>query len=262
MLIEWKECLAPEFKNITEEDVAVVVVGSLEQHAKHLPVGTDAYLGINVVKEAAKSARRRIFLLPPVTYGFSAHHMDFRGSITLRQKTLISLLEDIGEGVYASGFRNLIFLISHGGNSASVHVALNELGLRYHDYTVISMRYWDFIKKEIQEIRDTPPGGMGHAGELETSLMLCLYPEFVGTDRKNYELAEGNEWHHPDMFAANTITTYQRFCEISPYGNVGTCDTATAEKGERILECLTKKIGKFMDEYPYGRNGGRDDTVK
>ena len=78
MLIEWKECLAPEFKNITEEDVAVVVVGSLEQHAKHLPVGTDAYLGMNVVKEAAKSARRRIFLLPPVTYGFSAHHMDFR----------------------------------------------------------------------------------------------------------------------------------------------------------------------------------------
>ena len=50
MLIEWKECRAPEIQNITEEDVAVVVVGSLEQHAKHLPVGTDVYLGMNVNK--------------------------------------------------------------------------------------------------------------------------------------------------------------------------------------------------------------------
>ena len=141
-------------------------------------------------------------------------------------------------------------------------MALNELGLQYNDYTVIGMRYWDFIKKEIQEIRDTPLGGMGHAGELETSLMLFLYPDLVGSDREEYKLAEGNEWHHPDMFASNMITTYQRFSEISPYGNVGICNTAASEKGEKILKCLTKKIGKFMDEYPYGRKGGRDDTVK
>ena len=58
MLIEWKECRAPEIQNITEEDVAVVVVGSLEQHAKHLPVGTDVYLGMNVAMLQVSSKQK------------------------------------------------------------------------------------------------------------------------------------------------------------------------------------------------------------
>lgn len=249
MRIEWNTLRAPEFQNITKEDVALVIVGSLEQHALHLPVGTDVFLGNAVAKAAAGKSKRRIFVLPAVNYGFSAHHMDFPGSITLRQKTLVSVLEDIGDGVISTGFSNLVFLISHGGNSASVHLALNELGIRHEGCRIVSFRYWDFMKDFIRELRDSPMGGMGHAGEMETSMMEYLYPALVSEDWLEYPLAEGNQWHHPDMFAPNRITTYQKFSSISPYGNVGVCEDASEEKGRQIVEYVSGELAKFFDGY-------------
>ncbi len=249
MRIEWSSTRSPQFREVTKADIAVVVVGSLEQHANHLPVGTDVFLGNAVAAAAAERSARRVYLLPPVTYGFSAHHMDFPGSITLKQRTLAAILEEIGDGVFHNGFSNLVFLNSHGGNSAAIHLAVNELGSRNEGKKVVTLRYWDFLREYIGELRESPMGGMGHAGELETSLMQYLWPGMVTDEWQEYRLAEGNEWHHPDMFAANRITTYQKFSDISPWGNVGVCDRASAEKGGKILQYLSREIGAFFDGY-------------
>ena len=260
MKIEWDSLMTSDFQNITKQDVAVIVVGSLEQHARHLPLGTDVFLGNEIIREAAEKAKGRVFVLPPVTYGFSAHHMDFRGSITLRQKTLVALLEDIGEGVIKTGFLNLVFLISHGGNSAAVHLALNELGIKYSECKIVALRYWDFMKDFIREIRESSIGGMGHAGEMETSMMKYLYPELVSDDWKGYPLAKGNEWYHPDMFATNKIVVYQKFNTISPFGNVGVCEYASEEKGRRIVNYVGDELSRFLDGY-FGENE-TDDSIK
>ena len=79
--------------------------------------------------------------------------------------------------------------------------------------------------------------------------MKAVCPDLVGKDTEGYQLARGNEWNHPDMFAANKVTVYKNFKEISPWGNVGVPDTASKEKGEKILNYVTKEIARFFDEY-------------
>ncbi len=249
MKIYWDKRKSAEFQAVSEKDIAVIVVGSCEQHAKHLPTGTDNFLGWKIAEAAAGNSRKNVYLLPIVSYGFSAHHMDFPGTITLKQKTLVHLLEDIAESVLKTGIRNLVFLISHGGNSAAVQTAVNDLGERNDSGCFVMLRYWDFMREFMEKIRDTELGGIGHAGEMETSLMKAVCPDLVGKDTEGYQLARGNEWNHPDMFAANKVTVYKNFKEISPWGNVGVPDTASKEKGEKILNYVTKEIARFFDEY-------------
>lgn len=245
----WDELKAPDFKKVSSRDVAVLVIGSCEQHGKHLPTGTDAILGKKIAELAAEKSRKKVYVLPPIAYGFSAHHMDFKGSITLKQSTLSAVLQELTQGVLAAGITNVVFLLSHGGNSAAVHTAVNELGQKYEQGNFVMLKYWDFMREFAQDIRETPLGGIGHAGEMETSLMKAIRPELVGENISDYRLAEGNEWYHPDMFASSKITIYQNFKDVSPYGNVGVCETASSEKGEKILSYVTGEIARFLDEY-------------
>lgn len=249
MLLEWRELASKDFAAHVKDGVAALVVGSCEQHGLHLPVGTDVYLGEAVIRGAAEYAAREVVLLPSLTYGFSAHHMDFPGSITLTQSTLSSVIQEVASGVISAGFSKLVLVISHGGNSPAVHMAVNELGIAFPDCSVAMLRYWDFMTDFMNKVRDSPLGGIGHAGEMETSMMMALYPQLVGEGWEKYSLAQGNEWNHPDMFASNRVTVYRRFQEISPYGNVGICQDASPQKGEKILNYLSEEIGKFLDGY-------------
>lgn len=245
----WKELNKNEFTDPGEGALAALLVASCEQHANHLPMGTDVLLGTEILKHSAGRARRPVYLLPPLTYGFSAHHMDFPGSITLRQETLIHVIEEVISGVVHAGFRNVLLFVSHGGNTPAVHVALNELGIKYRDCLMSMIKYWDFLSGEIESIREDGMGSMGHAGEFETSLMMYLYPEYVGGNREGYKTAKGNEWNHPDMFAQNRAAVYRPFKEISEDGNVGVCTSASSQKGKRLYRLATEEIGRFMDGF-------------
>lgn len=249
MLLEWRDLASPECSAMAEKGVAALVIGSCEQHGLHLPLGTDVYLGEAVMRRAAERAVREVVLLPSVAYGFSAHHMDFPGSITLTQKTLAAMITEVMSGVISAGFTKAVLVVSHGGNSPAVHTAVNELGIAFPQCSVAMLRYWDFMTEFMETLRDSPLGGIGHAGEMETSMMMALYPHLVGDEWENYSLAQGNDWYHPDMFAHNRVTVYRRFRDISPYGNVGVCQDASREKGEKILNYLGEEIGKFLDGY-------------
>ena len=120
----WNEFKYPHFKScITNDDIALLVVASCEPHALHLPVGTDKIIGKYISKRVAEKSKKNIYILPYLKYGFSAHHMSFKGTITLRQLTFISIVEDIIDCVIKAGLRNIIILNSHGCNNASSQVA-------------------------------------------------------------------------------------------------------------------------------------------
>src|ERR1700737_4514874 len=81
---------------------------------------------------------------------------------------------------------------------------------------VVGVTYWDLIQAEIKQIRETPLGGMGHACELETSLMLAVRPELVRPDRIE---ADGpshiSQFEERDMFAPGVVSIVRGFEEIS-----------------------------------------------
>ena len=251
LLIKWNELNLNEVKNNNSKSSIVMLnISSCEQHANHLPVGTDAFLGREVSEASAIKSDKNIYFLSTIEYGFSQHHMNFPGSITLTQNTLINLIKDIIHSVYKSGFRNMVIINSHGGNHPSIQVAVNEIGGVLPDLNVVALKYWDFISEEICSIRESEMGGIGHAGELETSLMLYLKPELVNEQYKfDYPVSRDNNWYNPDMFAKNKIYQYKPFDYYSKYGNIGEPKYATPEKGELMFNIITNKISKFLNEY-------------
>lgn len=252
MLEIWGNHSSKEIAGIDKESaIAVLVAGSCEQHARHLPLNTDTILGEAVVKAAAEKSGRRVLLLPSLPYGFSKHHLNFQGSVSLEQQELSSVVTTIFKTVHSYGFKNLAVVNAHGGNSASLHYGLNELGSRY-GIKLIFTKYWDLAADYIQsEWRESPLGGLGHAGEMETSLMMYLAPELVRAEEiTGYQIPEGgNGWFNPDMFAKNTIVMYNDFNLYSPDGNVGLAQYATAEKGRLLFEYCSDRMAELFDGF-------------
>lgn len=245
MLILWEEATA--FDLNPSNALALLCVGSTEQHSDYLPLGTDSIIGENLGRAAAQKANCPVVMLPVQHIGFSPHHRAFPGALTLSQTTMFHYLVELCRCVYANGVENLMILNSHGGNQTCLQSVVNEIGATLNKRAVL-VRYWDLIAGAIGGIRETGPGGMGHACELETSLMLHFRPDLVHTDRIDERPpATGSEWHHPDMFAANKVYIYKPFNEYSPKGNIGQPEFGNVEKGGKIASLVITELARLME---------------
>ena len=246
MLTRWNEIDSPDFD--PKGKIAAICIGSCEQHGLHLPLGTDSMLIEGVTEDAARLASAQIVLLPVQKFGYSPHHRAFRGWITLSQETMFRYYMEVCGCVFANGFEKLLLLNGHGGNQSCLQTVVNELGAAGN--RALLVRYWDLIGDAVAALRESPAGGMGHAGEFETSLMLHYHPELVRQDRiREYAPAAGNEYHGPDLFARNTVYQYKPFEEYSKDGNVGQPHFASREKGDKIAQCAATALARLMDYY-------------
>lgn len=249
MLKNWDQMNQTEIKELIDTGIITLVVSSLEQHALHLPTGTDRFIGEAIMQEVAKKSKRVMLALPPIPFGFSAHHMKFPGSISVTQSGLIDLLTDIIESLKINGCKDVILFNSHGGNTPSIKVAINEMGNKFNG-NLFLIEYWDFLKSHIAQIRKSPMGGIGHAGEMETSLMMYLHPELVKIPAVNsYSLAKEYKGINPDMFAGNKVYLYRDFSSISNYGNVGVSEFSSPEEGKMIFDFVTDEISSYIDTH-------------
>ncbi len=118
--------------------------------------------------------------MPPPWYGFSAHHMRFPGSITLRAETLLALVEDVVASLVRHGFRRILIVNGHGGNNGLIDVLASTLGnTHYGKARIAALTYFTLARDAIAKLRKSKPGGMGHACEFETSMVQHLRPELV-----------------------------------------------------------------------------------
>ena len=245
MLIEWKKTCAWDLD--AGNALGVLAVGSTEQHSDYLPAGTDSLIGEAIVREAAEKAKARILMLPVQCVGFSPHHRAFPGVITLEHDVMVDYLTVLAESAFCSGIRRLLIVNSHGGNQTALQSVVNRLGAEY-GRKVTLVRYWDLISEEVKTIRKSGKGGMGHAGEFETALMLHYYPELVLRDRIDERPpAKGDIWHDPDMFAANKVYRYIPFDTYSKKGQIGQAYLADAEEGKEFARLITDRLSELMD---------------
>ncbi len=245
MLLEWMDVTSQDFEGL-QDAVCVLCAGSCEQHAAYLPVGTDSFLCESVAREAAKKADCRVLLLPSLCYGYSPHHRAFAGCITLRQQTIAAMVKEICACVYANGFEKILIVNAHGGNQTCLQAAVNELGEESGVYPVLA-RYWDLAAEEIESLRQSGPGGMGHACELETSLMLHYAPGLVKKERiEALPPAKCGRWHSPDLLACNKVYIYKPFEQYSPRGTIGQPQYASAQKGAKLAQAITDNLARLM----------------
>jgi creatinine amidohydrolase len=254
----WAGKTAPEIREIAEQDgsVLVIPVGSIEQHGNHMPVATDTILVDAVAHRSAERVVDEIPILvsPPVWSGYSPHHMPFGGTITLEYDELLDVLEDIADSALDNGFDSLLLLNGHGGNASLVSSATSTIGTEQPQAEILALTYFQLAASFIDDIRDTTLGGMGHAGEFETSLMMHLRPELVDEDRM-----EGTNMDEPysqgidDLVAGGPLSVYREFTEYSETGAIGDPTVSSAEKGERILELLCDEMESLLAQM-YERN--------
>ena len=175
MLIRWTELSYPDLGAYRDQAAVMINFASTEQHSLHLPVGTDAFLGAAVTERAAELCHRPVLLLPQVCFGYSPHHRFAPGYVTMPQHLLKEYAVSICENVIANGFSQMFLVNSHGGNQVYLSAAVNEIGEKHGtEFQLRELQYWDVARERISAIRESELGGMGHAGEFETSMMMYL----------------------------------------------------------------------------------------
>lgn len=251
MLIRWNELAAKDFVQHRDQAAVVINFASTEQHALHLPVGTDAFLGAAVTEKAAQRCASPILLLPQVCFGYSPHHRFAPGYITILQPALIAYACSICESVRNNGFKRMFLVNSHGGNQTFLSVVINEIGERCGaDFDLKLLNYWDVAADQINTLRRSELGGTGHAGEFETAMMMHLHPELVCTEQiVKSAPVPGDAWYRRDLVGFKKYQRYANFNEVNPEGHMGQPHLATPEQGRLFFEVVTETLAEFFDYF-------------
>ena len=232
--------------------IFVVPLGSLEQHGKHLPVFTDSLIIGRVAERVEVLRGERIVMLPVQWLGHSPHHRRF-GCVSLDLFPYIEMIRGMCRSLVAMGARRILLLNGHGGNDIPCKAAMRELKSEFEsmrDLYIAYATYWNLAAAEFTEIRESPVGGMGHACEMETSILLAEHPGMVDTGKavRGGPSEEGG-FRTIDMLKSEPFFMINEFDEFSETGVIGMPEFATAEKGQKFLEAAAQGVARFLDEF-------------
>lgn len=247
--LTWPEVKELDFSRL----VVLLPLGSFEQHGHHLPLTTDTRI-VTAIAEAIEAARGdRVLLLPALWPGHSTHHLFFPGTLSIQQMNYIRVIIDLCDSMVSMGGRKLFLLNGHGGNDVPVRAALREVKTKFSAvaglHTVFAS-YWSLAAQTIKEVRESELGGVSHACEMETSIMLHLRPDEVRMDLAHRDGPQhASPYRKADMQAAKPIYLVNEFHELSTTGAIGRPDLATAEKGKRFLDGIVRDVITFVDDF-------------
>ena len=232
----------PEVKALSPDTPVVFPVAAHEQHGHHMPLHTDSLLLGEIVQRAEERVGGNILFAPLQWLGNSHHHMDFPGTLSAEPRVYLDLLNGLLENFLHHGFKRLVLLNGHGGNMVPGAQAVFEVRQRHRyckDLLLLSATYWDQAK--IAEARDDfLQDSMGHAGELETSMMMVIRPELVGDYAAAAKVTMGE--------AFDTATRGWTTKDRSDPGHIGMPAAASAEKGETLFRIFSDGVVKLITE--------------
>lgn len=237
----------PDVKEfLTMHDVAVVPVGSCEQHGPHLPIDTDAYDALWLSLKAAEKAQCAL-VAPPICYGVSLHHMDFPGTVTLNPHTLEQIAHEVASSLTKHGFKKILFENGHGGNTPALEAATQRVKADTNAFVAIDTVSLipDFIEKYIQTPYDA------HAGEFETSTTLANREKFVIKERirkPKIRLPKSKYTKIGLKESGPKVSWGFRTKEISETGVIGDPTKASKKKGETAWKLAIERLADLLTE--------------
>ncbi|AJY74473.1 creatininase family protein [Paenibacillus beijingensis] len=231
-----------EIEAMPKDEVLIVLpVGAIEQHGPHMPVYTDTLLGEALMAQAFEHLPEEapIWLLPSVNYGKSTEHAAYPGTITLSAQTLMMVLQDIAASLARSGFKKLLLFNTHGGNADLLGMMAREIriatGLAVYRLDPGSVRYSDSFTDD-----DEKASGI-HAGDVETSLVMAVCPDWVHPE---LALREMPQFPQSPSFSFRSKSFAWIMSDISRSGIAGDATKANPERGKEMLE----KAGPLLAE--------------
>ena len=239
--MRFAEMTAPEIREIARDTTLILApIAACEQHGDHLPVSTDTILVNAVADGVEKALPNQVVLLPVMWLGASEHHLPFGGTLTASLSTYELMLMELLTPVLIEGFRRVMLLNGHGGNIDPLHVALRRLDTMFPKAFLSGAAYWEIAEKEIAAHCDGPRKVMGHACEIETSMMMHLRPDLVRKDK----IADD-----PDLtpIALDRLFWARNFARRTARGAVGHPRMASAEKGKLMLDAAIAGVTRVAE---------------
>ena len=154
-------------------DLAIVPVGTIEAHGA-IPLGTDTIIPEALASDLAP--RFNALIAPSIAYGVTNSLLPFPGSTTVSSKTFGAYLFEAVAGLVDAGFRKIVLLNGHGGQSSEVAGCVARLWNEKRVYAC-AVEWWAFADELSATIY---PGSIsGHAGVEETAMVVAIAPDLV-----------------------------------------------------------------------------------
>jgi creatinine amidohydrolase len=224
---------------LKNKDMAVVPVGSVEQHSPFGLLGTDFITAESVARRAACSAG--VLVCPTINYGVSPHHMAFAGTMSIKPATLIALVEDVTASLLAHGFRRVLFINGHGGNVHAIAVAVQNL--KYQGVKgIIDLISWYEIDAVRRFCKQRFSGQEGHhATPGEVSITRYARPDAFEAKPTSARDVAGPDYYWP--------LTGDEMRTVFPDGRMESAPwLATGDLGKEILEIAAAAIQEKIAE--------------
>ncbi|MGL5123190.1 MAG: creatininase family protein [Fusobacteriaceae bacterium] len=234
-------------KNFKKNSIGILVIGSIEQHGAHAPLGTDFIIPNFLANEIKK--REDVILLPGIPYGVCTSIKEFPGTIDIGYDVLLNLLRSIIKSVSYFGMKKIIFINGHGGNIS----VLDRVALEFYSHGgIIATLDWWLIAKEIN-----PKYGGGHGDIQETSAVMAIAPESVNLDLckppivKQLSKNLSNKYISNYTFKNGTVKIQKTFIDVAPNGWIGPLDPKNSSEklGKEMMNEMTAYINSFIDEF-------------
>lgn len=224
--MSWQEIEA----GLRETQTVILPVGATEEHGPHLPTITDTIQAMQVARAVAKE--RPVFLAPPLHYGVCRSTRGFAGTITVGHDALRAFARDLLISFAESGFARVLILTGHaGGQHMSALEEACQLAVQERDFRVSLVSLFDLIDEKAVE---TPHDG--HAGEVETSLMMAICPDLVKGK------PEGHFPRRPRFLVLKDVR------RLMGNGIMGNPKPASLEKGKQFFQMAVNGVNSALDE--------------
>lgn len=251
----YDELTWPEMREaVARQPVVLLPFGTVEDHGPHLPLNTDNIIVESICLEAARRAPGEMLVMPLIAYGLDEHHMDFPGTVSVDMQTLIAYVADVAKSPARHGFTHILIVNGHGSNASIADLAARrvvlETGVICGAVSPNAAIDPTLAELTFSRMRRSGPGGIAHACEYETAMMLYLRPDLVQMDRAVREIGQIKltyfNWDHPEPSALAWQDWWSRMSES---GVCGDPTVATAEFGRALFETTVENFIRFVREF-------------
>jgi creatinine amidohydrolase len=251
----YDELTWPEIREaLSRQPVVVLPFGAVEDHGPHLPLNSDNVIVEALCTEAARRAPDEMLVMPLIAYGLDEHHMDFPGTISVDMHTLIANVADVAGSPARHGFTHILIVNGHGSNAPIADLAARsvvlETGAVCGAMSPNAAVDPTLAEPTLSEMRRSGPGGVAHAGEYETAMMLHLRPDLVQMDRAVTEMGQLKQtffnWDHPEP---SVLSWQDWWSRMSESGICGDPTVATAEFGQALFETTVQNLIRFIRDF-------------
>jgi creatinine amidohydrolase len=230
--VSWTDAAA------SEADLAVLPVGSTEQHGPHAPLGTDALTATTVAERGVAAADRPVVVGPTIPVGVAEEHRQFTGTCWVSPDTFRAYVRETVESLASHGWDRVVVVNGHGGNVPALEEVCARLTRAEAAYAV-PFTWFDAIDLAAVD----PALEMGHGGAVETSLLRAEFPDLVAEDRLA-DAADGGaaawgEWVSGTNLAPDTA-------DFSENGTVGDPSASDPALGAALLEAAADALAALL----------------